>query len=108
MMYLKIASLILFLFGEALCIWSEMLAAKSGRFWHPFLWITIAGIPLLLGYILGLKAFGSIWIVSIMSIVAVIISEPILIWVMFKEPPSRGAIAGFVLGVTGLYLTTNY
>jgi hypothetical protein len=34
--------------------------------------------------------------------------EPLLVLVMFRELPTWGTGAGFVLGAAGLYLSINY
>lgn len=61
-----------------------------------------AGFGLLLAYVLGIKAFKNIWVVSVISITSIVIAEPILIYAVFRELPTRGALIGFVLGVVGL------
>ena len=49
-MWLKIISIIMLAFGESLCIYSEMLIAKKSDWLWTFFLITLAGIPLLIGY----------------------------------------------------------
>jgi uncharacterized membrane protein len=107
-MMLKVFSILMLFMGEALCIYSEMLVAKEPRWWWTFLLITIAGIPLLLGYHYGYKAFESMWVVMVVSIVSILIVEPILVLAMFKEAPTPGTVVGFILGCAGFYFATAY
>ena len=107
-MGLKVLSLVALFIGEALCIYSEMLVAKEPRWLWTFFLITLAGIPLLIGYHYGYKAFGNMWAVMVVSIVSILIVEPLLVWWMFMELPSKGSLAGFFCGALGLYLALNY
>lgn len=99
--------------GEALAIYAEMIAARnfnlSGNpliyiILKMFLLISIAGGFLILGYMIGFSAFKNIWIVSIASIVAILLVEPLLILFVFKQMPTTGAVIGFILGVIGLII----
>jgi hypothetical protein len=101
-MLLKVVAVALMLVGEAMCIYAEMLVAKTSTIWLPFFWITLAGVPLLGAYYLGYKAFGSnMWPVMVMSMAAVLLSEPALIWAMFKTVPSKQTLIGMALGAAG-------
>lgn len=95
--------------GEALAIWTECLAAKDPtsprNLAYAFFWITIAGIPLIAGYAYGMHVLKSIWVVSVTSVTAVLIAEPILVWFVFKEIPTKGSVIGFVCGVIGFVAT---
>lgn len=102
-MELKIFSLVMLFVGEALCIYSEMLVAKKPDWWWTFLLITLAGVPLLLGYHYGYKAFGSMWPVMVISVVSILIVEPLLVLAMFKEAPTSNTAIGFACGVVGLF-----
>jgi hypothetical protein len=107
-MWLQILSLLAIFIGEALCIYSEMLIAKGGGWlWTLFL-ITLAGVPLLVGYRYGYLAFESMWPVMVISVVSILVVEPLLVWSMFRETPSWGSVAGFVCGVVGLFLALKY
>ncbi len=106
----KILAVLLLIVGEALAIYAEMVVARSVNlsknslllvFFKMFLLITVAGGFLLLGYILGFGAFKNIWIVSVASIMAILVVEPILAWTMFKQIPTKGSIIGLILGVIG-------
>jgi len=108
--YSKILVIALLFVGEALSIYAEMVGAKSGNiasqpffsvFAKMFLIITIAGGFLIAGYMLGFKAFESIWIVSVASITSILIVEPILAYAFFQQMPTTGAVIGLILGVIG-------
>jgi hypothetical protein len=101
-------------FGESLAIYSEIAGANkvesqnkisSKTFLEFFILIAIAGILLILGYFVGILAFKNIWVVSVVSIVSILIVEPILAYFIFKQFPATGALIGFVLGVVGLIVT---
>jgi cell division protein FtsW (lipid II flippase) len=111
--YYVIASLILMVFGEILTIYSEVYASKlPGRpmetpemFIKPMVLICIAGISLVFAYWLGYQGTGNIWVVTVASLTLLLILEPIVIYVMLKELPQRGALIGFILGAAGLVST---
>jgi hypothetical protein len=105
---LQITSILALFLCEALCIYSEMLVARGAGWLWTFFLITLAGIPLLIGYRYGYQSFGSMWPVMVVSVVSILIVEPLLVTMMFKETPSWGSVAGFVCGVVGLYLTLRY
>lgn len=103
----KIIPILFIIFGEALAIYSEVIAAKNvNNFLPTFLKMSsimmIAGIFLILGYMLGIKYFDDIWIIGVISITSIIIAEPIITYLIFSELPSKGAIIGLILGVLGL------
>ena len=106
---LKALFLVLILIGEAMAIYSEVIAAKEYNNLRTMAWmlwwITVAGFFLIPGYMLGMKMFKDIWLVSVVSIVCVLICEPILVWSVFKEVPSLGSILGFVFGMVGFACT---
>lgn len=62
-----------------------------------------AGILLLVGYMLGLKAFENIYIVSVVSITSILVLEPLLAFLVLHQLPTRGAVVGLVLGGVGLF-----
>ena len=103
-MWLKLFSVAMLAFGEALCIYSEMLVAKKPDWLWTFFLITLAGIPLLLGYHYGYKAFGNMWAVMAVSVVSILLVEPTMVWMMFGDIPTRNSIIAFCLGATGLLL----
>lgn len=104
------AALLLMATGELLAIYAELLAARLAQdagqsltpLWLPLLLISIAGICLVLAYWTGYRALGDIWLVSVLSIVLLLLMEPLIIWLMFAELPKRGAALGFLFGALGL------
>lgn len=111
---LQVLSIIILFFGESLAIYSEIAGANKvenqnkitndvfGKF---FILITIAGALLIGGYFTGILAFKNIWVVSVISIVSILIMEPILAYFIFRQFPTMGAIIGFILGAIGLMVT---
>ena len=115
--YLKYLVPLFIFFGESLSIYAEMVGEKSNYlatqpFWQifikVFLLITFAGAFLVAGYMLGLSAFKSVWVVSVISITSIIIVEPTIGWLFFKQIPSTSSIIGFAFGVVGLVITTFF
>lgn len=107
---LKILVILLILGGEALSIYAELIGAhqytvNNSPFWplffRMFLVIAVAGALLVAGYILGLGAFKNIWIVSVMSLTSILITEPFISYAIFHELPTRGAWFGLAFGVMG-------
>ena len=105
---MKVFAILMLCLGESLCIYSEMLVAKKPDWLWTFFLITLAGIPLLLGYHYGYKAFGSMWPVMVASVTSILIVEPLCVLLMFREMPTWGTGTGLVLGVVGLYLAVNH
>lgn len=102
-MYKFIPFLILFL-GESLAIYAEVVAAKNLTtitFWKMSLVMTVAGLLLVGGYVLGIK-YWNIWTIGVVSIVSIIVMEPVIAYTVFQELPSKGAVIGFILGSMGL------
>ena len=111
---LKTISLLLLFIGEALAIAAEMIGARmfaEGQhsfvviFLRMLLLIFLGGGGLIAGYMLGYKAFQNIWIVTIASITAILIVEPFLAWILFRELPTKGALIGLILGIIGFVAT---
>jgi hypothetical protein len=103
----KILTIALLFFGESLSIYAEVVAAKNihafgSTFLKMSLLMAIAGIALIAGYMLGVKYLQNIWVIGAISIVSIIIMEPIITYSIFHELPSKGALIGLVLGVFGL------
>lgn len=94
--------------GESLAILAEMLAARAytnqpfvQAFLKVFLMMIVGGGFLVAGYILGFRLFQNIWVVSVVSITSILIMEPLLIYLVFNQAPTRGGLIGFVLGALG-------
>lgn len=102
---------VIFLFvGETIGIVAEIFSAKSSNnflrtFLFGFLLITISAVFLILGYMLGFKYFKNIWIVSAISILSILMVEPILDYTVFNQLPTKGAFIGLILGAIGFAAT---
>lgn len=112
-LYFKILVIVVLFVAEGLSIYFEIRSARlftTGNsfmkiFWLFFPILTLAGALLLVGYMLGIKAFNNIWIVSVVSITSILILEPLLAYTIFKQLPTRGAAIGFGLGILGFIST---
>ena len=113
----KFFIIVLVFVGEAGYIYGQMLGAKEDSisshsfftiFLKAFLIIAIAGGIVLLGYMLGFGVFKNIWIVSVISVTSILIMEPTMAWVFFKQIPTKGAVIGFILGGIGLLTATFF
>ena len=111
---LQVLTIVFLFFGESLAIYSEIAGANKvdsqnkivGKIWAQFfILIAISGALLISGYFIGILAFKNIWIVSVISILSILIVEPILAYAIFRQFPTVGAIIGFVLGSIGLMVT---
>ena len=101
-MNLKIIGIVLLIIGEALSIYIELSLARRPSNVLGMSIIFILATPFLLyGYMIGYSAFKNIWIVSIISITSILIIEPVLAYLIFKELPTRGAFIGLVFGTLG-------
>jgi hypothetical protein len=91
-------------FGEFFGILGEMVAAKG----RPFFGLAFGLVawPLLVwGYWTGYKTNG-IWQITATSIGTILIIEPMLIAMIFKEWPSRNELIGCLLGAAGLVIAS--
>jgi hypothetical protein len=112
--YMKILVISFIFLGESLSIYAEMVAARTyialstpffQAFWKMFLIAIAAGGLLIAGYMLGLEVFKNIWIVSVTSITSILITEPTLAYIFFKQAPTLGAAIGLTLGAVGFAAT---
>lgn len=108
---MKILSILILFAGEILGIYAEVGAAKASfinhdSFGQAFLKmlpvIIVASFFLLSGYILGLKSFKNIWVVSAISISSILIFEPAIDYLVTHQLPTRGALAGLIFGMLGI------
>ena len=104
--YLKIIAIALIFLGEAIAITAELFSAKiynnSVKVLVVGFAVVFLGSALLVaGYVFGFKSFKNIWIVSVLSLVSILLVEPLLDYVIFKQLPTRGAFVGLILGVLG-------
>ena len=104
------AAVFLILAGETLSIAGEFIASRTQpqaleltlhSYIVPLGLITLGGLALLVGYVLGYHVLRNIWIISAVSIGSILIVEPILALLMFDQLPTHGAAIGFALGVIG-------
>lgn len=111
---LKIITILLLFFGEALSVVSEMVAAKAHHatsqsfsviYIKSCVLIALAGCFLIAGYMLGYKSNKNIWVVSAMSITSILIMEPLIGYIIFQQLPTRGAFIGLILGALGFVAT---
>jgi len=96
-------------FGEALLIGAEMLAAKYFDPADPWaltllaLSVSITGAALLVyGYTFGYREFKNIWVVTGLSLAGMLVVEPAVAWFLFREVPTAGASIALILGMAGI------
>lgn len=108
--------IVLLLIGESVYIVAELLIADLAKQSHfPYrafaalFGVTIiSGLLIILGYYFGYKSFRNIWVVSALSIGSVLIAEPTVSWIIFREMPTRGAAVGLGLGILGILSATLF
>jgi hypothetical protein len=104
---IKLLAIFLVFLGELFAVYAETFAVKfslwSGGFWKMFLIMVLGGFLLVAGYVLGYRAYQNLWIITVISITTLLIAEPLVILVFFKQIPTVGAIIGFILGIIGLF-----
>ncbi|MDD2657454.1 MAG: hypothetical protein PHD04_02195 [Candidatus Pacebacteria bacterium] len=99
--------------GEGINILAEMFSAKLPsvssllELKNLFLFgMVIIGCSFLLfGYAVGYQASKSIWTVTVASVVAILLVEPLLAYYFFHQLPEKGALVGIVLGAIGFIAT---
>ena len=110
----SIIPLLLLFFGEAVYIWAEMMIAHTVKQPRPNDGFTIAkmtviaiiaGLTIITGYYFGYKYSKNIWLVTATSIGAILVTEPIISWLVFHERPTTGASIGLIFGVLGIFST---
>ncbi len=106
----KFLAATIIIIGELAGIYAEIFGA---RYYHTHaesfarvffrIWpmILISGIFLLAGYMLGLKNFKNIWIVSVISITSILIIEPFMAYFVGGQTPTKGAFIGLIFGILG-------
>ena len=69
----------------------------------PAIVVSLVGVCLLVyGYTFGYQAFKNIWIVTAISIAGILIVEPLVAWLLFREMPTMGASIALIFGVIGI------
>lgn len=105
--FYKCAAILLIVVGEALSIFAEMKAAakSAAPVAHTYAesvgLFALSGLALIAGYMIGYRAFASIWLVTVISVSSLLIIEVALCYLMFEESPSLGAKLGLVCGALG-------
>ncbi|HBB27063.1 TPA: hypothetical protein DCZ36_01015 [Candidatus Gracilibacteria bacterium] len=94
-------ALFLIFIGEFLAVTSEVLFIKGKNTFPLIVLMCIAGIFLLYGYYLGYKYMQNLWLIYIVSITAILILEPFIIYYFTGETPNLGSKIGFSLGTLG-------
>jgi hypothetical protein len=110
---LKLLSICLIFLGESFGIYAEVVGAKSisqnnlftKTFANFVVFVLISGALILSGYLVGIRAFKNIWLVSLTSILSILIVEPPLDYFVFKQFPTTGALIGFVFACIGFVAT---
>lgn len=104
------ATVLVFL-GEFFSIWAELIASKRADsipgqylpiFLSMFLLITLGGGFLIAGYMYGYLHLRNIWIITAISVGSILIVEPILALILFRQLPTVGAAVGLALGFLGI------
>lgn len=107
-------AIILIVLGESLFVYAEMKAAQEVQqfysslyetFFNHLLTISLGAVSVLLGYALGILFFKSIWVVFVLSILSMLLIEPIFAFLLFKTLPEIGAILGMFFGFIGCLFT---
>ncbi|MES5486071.1 hypothetical protein QMZ05_25230 [Bradyrhizobium sp. INPA03-11B] len=95
--------------GETLSIIAELLASKQlGKadgylttLLTMFLLITFGGVLLVCGYALCYMHLKNIWIIIAISVGAILVVEPLLTLLLFRDAPTAGSLIGLALGALG-------
>ncbi|MDD5376916.1 MAG: hypothetical protein PHH16_02240 [Candidatus Gracilibacteria bacterium] len=98
---MQILALFLVFIGEFLAIVSEVLFIKGKNMIPIIVLMCIAGVFLLFGYYFGYKHIKNLWLIYIVSITAILMLEPFIIYYFTGETPNLGAKIGFSLGTVG-------
>jgi hypothetical protein len=109
-MFQKYIAILLVFSGEALSIAAELVASKrvaadGANYISIFIWmfvcIAFGGAFLISGYMLGYLHLKNIWIIAAISIGSILIVEPILAFLLFRQLPTMGATIGLLFGILG-------
>ena len=104
----KVIAIVCLFIGETLAIYPELLITRGASWAWTFFIITLAGIPLLIGYKVGSQCFTSVWPMFVISLTSIVIVEPFLLYFWLKQTPSWGSIAGLCCGILGMFLAIKY
>jgi hypothetical protein len=103
-------ALALLFFGESVMILAEERGAKlynlSGAFGTSFagtlIPLVVGAVALIIAYMLGLRSFHNIWIVTAVSFGSILIVEPLFDLFYIGNVPTLGSGIGFALAVLGI------
>ncbi|UWU83286.1 hypothetical protein N2605_27735 [Bradyrhizobium yuanmingense] len=106
---LKIVAVAAIFLGEALSILAELMASRQfgktggdlAMLWPMFLLVSLGGILLIFGYALGYMYLKNIWIIVAISVGAILVVEPMLTVLLFRDVPTVGSLIGLLLGTFG-------
>ncbi|MCP3392154.1 hypothetical protein NLM27_25555 [Bradyrhizobium sp. CCGB12] len=106
---MKIVAVGAIFFGETLSIIAELIASKQfgkaggdlATLLPMFLLISFGGVLLVFGYALGYMHLENIWIIIAISVGAILVVEPVLTLLLFRDVPTAGSLIGLTLGVLG-------
>ena len=103
---MRLMALAALFFGEAFCIWAEMILASQGR-WSltPLAMLFVGVLGLSGGYLYGTRYWNDIWIVCAVSTGSIVIVEPVLAYYYFHTVPEPRILIGLLLGVVSLLIT---
>jgi hypothetical protein len=104
---LKLACVLLMVAGEGSMIAAEVMATKTD--WmtpRVLLFQWLAATLLLAAYSIGFKAWQDVWIVSVISVTTIVISEPIIVWHFTNSLPNRQTVVSLVLALSALVALT--
>lgn len=110
---MKILALVLLFLGETLVIYAEELGAKVFRatghlgytFIHTLAPLVVGSVFLVFAYMLGLKYFHNIWIVSAVSFGSILLVEPLFDFFYIGQAPTLGSGLGMIFGALGILST---
>ncbi|MBB4363026.1 hypothetical protein GGD65_004059 [Bradyrhizobium sp. CIR18] len=80
---------------------SQKTGGDLAMLWPMFLLVSLGGILLVFGYALGYMYLKNIWIIVAISVGAILVVEPILAVLLFRDVPTAGSLIGLILGGFG-------
>lgn len=96
--------------GELLVIYAEVQAAyhwerlqQTRAVLYSASLMAVGGTLLIAGYVAAYRAWEDLWKVGVISLVSILVAEPVVTYVVSAQRPGLGAVLGFVLGSLGLF-----
>lgn len=107
---LKIIFILLVFLGESFYLYAEVYTANnafkrgfSSKDYVKSLVIALIGAIIFLGSIyFGFSVFRDVWLLAIISICAIVIVQPILIYLFFGSLPKNLTLLSFILAIIAL------